>query len=203
MTDMRIWLQDLASDKPAPGGGGAAALTGACAAALGAMVANLTAGNKKYAEVSEEMKALALKTYETSEHMFTLIDLDREAFLPLAEAYRIPKDDPCRPEKMESALRVAAGVPMEMLRTAGTMPELLRELLEKGTRLALSDVGCAAELCSACASSAHMNVLVNTGLMKDRAFAAELDGEAGRILSETKEECEKLYAAVRAALEKK
>ena len=203
MTDMRTWLQDLASDKPAPGGGGAAALTGACAAALGAMVANLTAGNRKFADVAEEMRSLARKTSDISEHMFNLIDRDREAFLPLAEAYRIPKDDPGRPERLEAALRTAASVPMEMLRTAGSMPELLRELLEKGTRLALSDVGCAAELCSACASSAHMNVLVNTGLMKDRDFASELDREADRILSETKEACGELYAAVRSALEQK
>lgn len=202
MPELRDWMRELASDAPAPGGGGASALTGACAAALGAMVANLTKGNPKYADVREDMCGLAAETSQKSERLFTLIEADREAFLPLAAAYRIPKDRPDRAEILESALRTAAGAPMEMLRAASEIPPLLSVLLEKGSRLAVSDVGCAAALCAAAAKASHLNVLVNTGLMKDRPFAEAMDEEAGRLLAETETNCEILYEAVRKRLAK-
>ena len=196
-TDMEEWLKALASDAPAPGGGGASALAGSCAAALGAMVANLTRGNKRYEDVRPEMTDLAERTEKISEHLFNLIEEDRLAFLPLAEAYRIPKDEPGRAEKLEAALRTAAGAPMDMLRTLSEIPPLLSVLFEKGSRLALSDVGCAAALCRGAAESAHLNILVNTGLMKDRGRADELEGEADRLLTDTVNACDYLYASVR------
>ena len=199
-TDMMQWLKLLASDAPAPGGGGASALAGACAAALGAMVANLTKENKRYEAVREEMKSLAAQAEQISEHMFELIDEDRRAFLPLAEVYRIPKDEPGRAEKMEDALRSAAGAPFRMLRTLASVPPLLAVLQEKGSKLALSDVGCAAALCRGAAESAHLNILVNTKLMKDRVFAKTMESEADGILAETACACDSLYAAVRSLL---
>ena len=196
-TNLEEWLKALASDAPAPGGGGASALAGSCAAALGAMVANLTRGNKRYEDVRPEMAFLAERTEQISKHLFDLIEEDRLAFLPLAEAYRIPKDEPGRTEKLEAALRTAAGAPMDMLRTLAELPPLLSVLFEKGSRLALSDVGCAAALCSGAAESAHLNIFVNTGLMKDRIRAEELEGEADRLLMETVNACDHLYTSVR------
>lgn len=196
MEDMHAWVRQLASDAPAPGGGGASALTGACAAALGAMVAHLTAAGRKYESVREEMLVAAEKTEEICEHMFALIDRDREAFLPLAEAYRIPKEDPERPGRMEAALRTAAGTPLEMLRTAVLLPPLLADLLEKGSRLAVSDVGCAASLCISAAETAYLNVLVNTALMKDRGYAAKTEEEAASCLNAVRKDCVPLYEAV-------
>ena len=196
-TNLEEWLKALASDAPAPGGGGASALAGSCAAALGAMVANLTRGNRRYEEVRPEMIELAERTEKISEHLFRLIEEDRLAFLPLAEAYRIPKEEPGRAEKLEAALRTAAGAPMEMLKTLATLPPLLSVLLQKGSKLALSDVGCAAALCRGAAESAHLNVLVNTKLMKDRCRAEELEAEADGLLSDTASACDQLYVSVR------
>ena len=199
-TDLETWLRALASDEPAPGGGGATALVGSCAAALGAMVANLTKGNGKYADVKEEMCLLAEQTEALSARLYELIDRDREAFLPLAAAYRIPKDQPGRSETMEAALRTAAGAPMDMLQAVSEIPPLLATLLEKGSRLAVSDVGCGAALCAGAARSAYLNILVNTGLMKDRAYAEERNREAKELLESVDCACGTLYDAVRKRL---
>ncbi|MBO4366881.1 MAG: cyclodeaminase/cyclohydrolase family protein, partial [Clostridia bacterium] len=81
--------------------------------------------------------------------------------------------------------------------TLAELPPLLSVLFEKGSRLALSDVGGAAALCSGAAESAHLNIFVNTGLMKDRIRAEELEGEADRLLMETVNACDHLYTSVR------
>ncbi len=172
------WLASLASAAPTPGGGGASALVGAVAAALGSMVANLTTGKKKYAAYQEDIERLLRETASLSETLYGLIQADADAFAPLAAAYGIPKEDPRRAETLEAALGIAAAPPMEMLRTLSRLPILLEELADKGSRLAVSDVGCAAAFCASALSGALLNLLVNTRLMQDRQRAEALNLEA-------------------------
>ena len=134
------WVKDLASPSPAPGGGGASALAGALAAALGSMVANLTTGKKKYAAYQQDIERILEETACLTDRLYGLIKKDEEAFLPLSKAYGIPKEDPARGEVLEAALRIAAEPPMEMLAALAELPPILEELLEKGSRLAVSDV---------------------------------------------------------------
>lgn len=93
----------LASAQPAPGGGGAAALTGALAASLTAMAANVTAANPRYAERSDTLRSLidACETQRTT--LLALIEADAAGFLPLQKAYAIPKADPDRAAKLAAA----------------------------------------------------------------------------------------------------
>jgi formiminotetrahydrofolate cyclodeaminase len=173
MAELQAWINDLASSAPAPGGGGASALVGAVAASLGRMVGCLTDGKKKYAAYQADIERIMADTDDLKNRLYALIQADADAFVPLSAAYGIPKDDPTRTEKLESALRVAAEPPMAMLETLAELPPILEELCEKGSRLAISDVGCAATFASAAASGALLNLFVNTRLMQDKVYAAE------------------------------
>ena len=87
---MGLWLNTLASKSPVPGGGGASAIGGALAAALGQMVANLTVGKKKYADVEETMQEVLGKLQACQADFLDLVDQDAKVFAPLAAAYKLP-----------------------------------------------------------------------------------------------------------------
>ena len=178
------FLNQLSSKAPTPGGGGASALLGAVGTSLASMVANLTSGKKKYAVLTAELEAL--------------IDRDAEAFAPLAAAYGIPKGEPGRDETLEAALHTAAQVPLEILKTLVRAVPILEELLEKGSTLAVSDVGVAAAACRAAAQGAALNVYINTKLMKDRAYAAVLDVQTQELAQQADRRCDAVYQQVAA-----
>ena len=177
-----VFTEELASPAPVPGGGGASALVGAIGVALGDMVGELTVGKKKYADVEEDVKALMVNAQELRRRFLELIDGDAEAFAPLAKAYGIPKDDPTRDEVMENALKVACGVPMDIMRACGEALDLIEEFAAKGSKLAISDAGCGAVLCKAAMQAASLNVFINIKSMKDRACAEALEKEANELL---------------------
>ena len=177
------FTQELASPAPVPGGGGASALVGAVGIALGDMVGELTVGKKKYADVEEDIKALMARAQKVRVRLLELIDGDAEAFAPLAKAYGIPKDDPDRDQVMEKALKVACGVPMDIMRTCGEALDIIGAFAAKGSKLAISDAGCGAVLCKAAMQAASLNVFINTKSMKDRACAETLEREANELLT--------------------
>ena len=148
----------LASAQPAPGGGGAAALTGALAASLTAMAANVTAANPRYAERSDALRSLidACETQRTT--LLALIEADAAGFLPLQKAYAIPRTDPDRAAKLAAAAQTACLAPLAMLEHCAQTALLLTAALETASPLLRSDVGCAAALCRAAAEAAAMNV---------------------------------------------
>lgn len=178
-----VFTQELASSAPVPGGGGASALAAAIGIALGDMVGELTVGKKKYADVEEEVRQLMARAQALRERFLALIDGDAEAFAPLAKAYGIPKDDPNREEIMENALKVACGVPMDIMRACGEALDIIAEFAAKGSKLAISDAGCGAILCKAAMQAASLNVFINTKSMKDRACAQDLEAEANALLA--------------------
>jgi len=165
------WLNDLASSKPAPGGGGAAALVGAIGVSLGAMVGSLTIGKKKYIDVEEEMKELVERSNELSRKLQSMVKADAEAFLPLSDAYRMPstteEEKAAKDRAIQSALTGATEVPLNILILCADAMELIVEFQKKGSRLALSDAGCGAACCKAAMESAKLNVYINLKLMKD------------------------------------
>lgn len=172
----------LASNAPAPGGGGAAALAGALAAALGSMVCNLTAGKKSYAQYEEDNQKALQHLEAARKHLLTLIDEDARAFAPLQKYLSLPKDDPERREHMDAALRVACYVPTDVLYTCEDVAGLLAPLSEHGLRGAVSDVGVGLELCRAAMRAARMNILINASIMPDEVFAMTLRRECELVL---------------------
>jgi formiminotetrahydrofolate cyclodeaminase len=133
---------------------------------------------------------------EVKDEFLRLIDADAEAFAPLARAYGIPKDEPGRDEIMEEALKNGAAVPMDIMRTCGRALDIIEEFAEKGSRLAVSDAGCAAASCKAAMQAASLNVFINTKSMKDRAHAEALNAEADQLLARYNELADKIFDSV-------
>ena len=198
--DLNNFTKELSSGAPVPGGGGASALMGAVSASLCSMVGNLTSGKKKYAEYQQDIERIMARALELNEDMLTLIEKDAEAFEPLAKAYSIPKEEPGRDEILEKALYEAALAPLEIVKKSKEVSELISELVIKGSRLAISDVGVAASACEACAKGASMNVYINTKLMKNRDVAAKLNEETLSLVTDVCSACSKAYDEVKGGL---
>ena len=195
----REFVAALASNAPTPGGGGAAALVGAIGTALGSMVGSLTVGKKKYAAVEAELMALMAECGSLQDALLDQVAADAACFAPLAKAYSIPKDDPGRDSALEEATLNACAAPLEIMRLCARAIELAGEFAAKGSRLALSDAGCAAILCKAALQAASLNVFINTGALRDRAAAEALDARANGYLAAC-EQADAVFAQVRAAL---
>lgn len=194
------FLEELSSKAPVPGGGGASAAVGAFGAALGMMVANLTVGKKKYAAVEEEILAALQELGKLRDRLVALTDRDAQAFEPLSRAYGLPKnteeEKAAREKVMESALYDASVAPLEIMETVLASMDLLEVLGEKGSRLALSDVGVGILFAQAALEGASLNVFINTRLMKDRGRAEELNGRADRMIAEGRGKKERIYSQV-------
>jgi formiminotetrahydrofolate cyclodeaminase len=191
--NLRGFSDSLASKAATPGGGGASALVGATGAALGTMVGNLTIGKKAYAEVEDDVKKLMDEAEALRAELLGLIDEDAVAFEPLSKAYSIPKDDPTREETMERCLKIAADVPMRILRCCCKVIDLQKGFAEKGSALAVSDAGCGVVFCRAAMQGAALNVLINTKSMKDRPFADNLNNEVNSLLEKYGKAADQVY----------
>lgn len=186
----------LDSKEPVPGGGGASALAGALGAALAGMVCSLTVGKKKYAEFEPEIRDIWQKASEIKTKLTAAIDRDAECFAPLAAAYSLPKDDPKRDEIMESALKTACQPPLEIMELAAQTVDLLAVLAEKGSTLAISDVGVGAAMCVAAIKGGSLNVYINTKLMKDRDYAEEINRRADELSAKYVPMAERIFEDV-------
>ena len=174
----REFVSVLASDAPAPGGGGAAALVGAIGTALGNMVGSLTVGKKKYAAVEAEIIELKAKCDELQKQLLDQVEADEVNFLPLAKAYGIPKDDPNRDAIMEEATMIACSTPMKIMELCCQAIDYIAVFAAKGSRLAVSDAGCGAVICKAALQAASLNVFINTKTLKNREVAEEMNAKA-------------------------
>lgn len=198
----RGFLDALASKTSVPGGGGAAAMAGALGIALCSMVGSFTIGKKKYAEVEEDVKTVMLKADDLRLRLLKLVDEDAAAFAPLSKAYAIPKDDPVRDQVLEEVTLNACKAPLEIVRCCGEAVILLKEMLGKGSKMLISDVGCGALLCRAAMESAAMNVFVNTGTLKDREQAQQMEREVDELLGVFCLEAERIAQSVTAHIRK-
>lgn len=198
------WIDTLASKAPVPGGGGASALGGALGAALGQMVANLTVGKKRYEDVEEEMQQSLFALNILQMELMALADKDAEVFAPLAAAYGLPKEtEEQRAEKeriMEENLLAASLVPIQMMEKTSAVLDVLELLEEKGSRMAVSDVGVAVQFARAALNGAVMNVYINTKSMKNREKAEELNVKAGKMIEKGTKQADQIYGKVLAKL---
>jgi len=198
LASCREFVSVLASDAPAPGGGGAAALVGAIGTALGNMVGSLTVGKKKYADVQDEIIALKAKCDELQKQLLDQVEADEVNFLPLAKAYGIPKDDPNRDKVMEEATIIACSTPMKIMELCCEAIEAISVFAAKGSRLAVSDAGCGAVCCKAALQSASLNVFINTKSLKNREVAEEMNAKANGMLDKYCAMADEIFAGVRA-----
>ncbi len=204
--EMKIgsFAEALSSKAPIPGGGGASALAGALGSALGSMVGNLTVGKKKYAAVEEEIQGLLKELEGLRERFLRLADRDEEVFEPLSKAYGLPKNTPEeQAEKdriMEERLLDATMVPLEVMEQSLRVMDILKILAEKGSVMAVSDVGVGVQFARTALLGGVMNVYINTKAMKNRRTAAELNRRAGELTSRGTKLADEIYGQVLAGL---
>ena len=197
---VREFTRFLASAEPVPGGGGAAALVGALGVALGNMVAALTLGKPKYAEVEAEVAELRRRGEALQERLLEQMNADAEGFRPLAEAYKLPKDEPRRAEILEQATLRACGTPMEIMELGAAAIPVIAELASKGSRMAVSDAGCAAVAVRAAVEMAYLNLLINTRSLRGREQAEALNARGQELLTRVGRQAEEVRSQVKEGL---
>ena len=174
-----------ASDAPAPGGGSVSALAGALGAALAEMVANLTVGKAKYAEVEDEMKELSAKGAEIRSELIAGIQKDTESFTMYMNALGMPKDTDeqkaVRREAMQNGLKEAAKVPLEVAETAAKIFPIAEAVVKRGNTNAVTDGLVASMMARTAVIGALFNVKINLGSIKDEAFVAELAAKVAEL----------------------
>jgi hypothetical protein len=194
------FLEVLSSAEPVPGGGGASATVGALACALGMMVANLTIGKKKYADVEEEVKSARDSLNELMKELVDLTDEDAKVFEPLSKAYGLPKETKEQQEYKEKVLEEelykASIVPMNIMETVLKAMKLLDLMGEKGSLIAISDVGVGILFAQAALEGASLNIYINAKLMKDKAHKEEMESKADAIIAESNKIKDKVFSNV-------
>lgn len=196
----------LASKSAVPGGGGAAALAGAIGIALGSMVCNLTIGKKKYAEYEESVKSILEKARELEKDLINMIDEDAECFLPLSKAYGLPtsteEEKKIKAETMESSLKTACEVPIKIVKVCYEAIKLHEDLVDKGSRLAISDVGVGVQCLRAAILSGQLNVIININSIKDEEYVNKVRNEVNNLVEDGVKTCDEVYKKVEIALMK-
>jgi glutamate formiminotransferase/formiminotetrahydrofolate cyclodeaminase len=188
------FLDSVADGTATPGGGSVAALAGALASALGAMVARLTIGRKKYAAVEDQMKDLAAQLDGHRAPLTSSVTEDSAAYQAVMTAFKMPKDSvearKARLEALESATVRAGEVPLQVARTSLELLGLLETLARLANAKATTDAGVGAQMARAALEGAALNVLVNAADLRDTALAerwreevATLRTEAGAAVS--------------------
>ena len=184
----RRFVEVLASDAPAPGGGGAAALVGAIGTALGNMVGSLTVGKKKYADVQDEIIALKAKCDDLQKQLLDQVEADDKGFV----------DDPNRDKILEEATVTACAVPMHIMELCCEALDCVAVFAAKGSRLAVSDAGCAAVCCKAALQAASLNVFINTKSLKNREVAEDMNRHANVMLNKYCSVADEIFNEVKA-----
>ena len=184
------FVDATASDAPAPGGGGVAALAGCLGMALAEMVANLTIGKAKYADVEEEMKSLVVQAEVIREELLSSVQKDHESFTAYMEALKLPKDTEeekaVRREAMQNGLKEATAVPLYVAETSAKIFPIAKTVVEKGNKNAVSDGLMAAMLARTAVLSALLNVKINLGSIKDETFVAQMTAKVETLESQAR-----------------
>nr|WP_321502471.1 cyclodeaminase/cyclohydrolase family protein [uncultured Dethiosulfovibrio sp.] len=203
LSDLTVkgFVEELASESPAPGGGSVAALAGSLGAALSAMVAGLTVGKEKYKDNWEVMEKVQADGTALQNRFLELMEEDTEAFNGFMAAMKLPKatdeEKAARSQAMQEATKKAIEVPFETMKECAAMVKLADIASTKGNPNAVTDAGSAAVLARAAAVAASYNVKINLMGLKDEAFAAKIRSE----MEETLKSIESSVAAIEKSVE--
>jgi glutamate formiminotransferase/formiminotetrahydrofolate cyclodeaminase len=168
---LQNFCDETASESLAPGGGSVAALSGALAASLGAMVCNLTIGKKKYKHNWEELGILSIECQKIKKELMVLIDKDTEAFYKIISAGRLPE----KTEKeiinkkilLQNATENAINIPFTVLSICHKLIIILEKIANLGNQNSISDIGVAILNCTSAAQGANLNILINLNCLED------------------------------------
>ena len=190
----------LASDAPAPGGGSAAALEGALGAALTAMVCGLTVGKKKYAEFEALAAETQKKAADLKARFVDVMDRDTEAFNVVSAAFGMPKatdeEKAARSAAIQKGLEGCTKTPFEMMELAVEALELTASILGKSNDSAASDLGVSALSLRAAIQGAWLNVLINIGSLKNKELAEDYRVKGEALLAKALPLADQIYETV-------
>jgi formiminotetrahydrofolate cyclodeaminase len=194
------FLDELASNSPAPGGGSVAALAGAAGAALASMVCNLTIGKKKYADVQNEMTFVLQQTELLRRELALLIDKDTEAFNAVMAAFGLPKgteqEQATRSAAIQEATRSATLIPLQVMKVCDQALAHTLTVAQKGNKNSASDAGVAALMLRAGCAGAALNVRINLGGLSDAGFVQQISQQYRAILQSVEHSTREVLAAV-------
>ena len=177
--NLQTYLDDLASDRPTPGGGSAAALSGAMGAALACMVARLTIGKADYAAVQAEIEALLQETERLRARFQQLMQEDIDAYGRLSACFKMPRttdeERAARTQAIQARLAEAAQVPLDVAESAAVLVQCCQRIAEIGNKNVLSDIATGAMLASSAGTGASWMVRTNLRMMKDLALVDTLN----------------------------
>lgn len=195
------FVDETFSKAPVPGGGGVAALVGSIGVALAGMVCNLTTGKKKYAEYEDDIQRIIKEAETLKTDLLALIDKDAENFLPLSKCYGLPaeteEEKAIKEQKMQEALLVAISAPIEIVRISYEAIKLHEELAVKGSKLAVSDVGCGVVALKAAMQSGWLNVMINLKSIHDEAYVKSVQDELLPKIAEGEKLADAIYEDVK------
>ena len=202
----RDFAEETASESPAPGGGSISAYMGALAAALGTMVANLSAHKAGWDDRWEEFSNLAEKGHALQDRLLLLVDEDTEAFNKIMAVFAMPKSTPeekaARSAALQDATVYATEVPLRTMATTFETYALLRDVAEKGNPASVSDAGVGAYAAFAAIGGAFLNVRINAAGIKDEEKKAKLLEEAQAIAAASTKRFEEIETIVSAVIAK-
>lgn len=182
---VKEFLNKVESSDPVPGGGSIAALNGAIASALTAMVANLTIGKKGYEPHEELMRYISGVATRQKELFVADIDLDSEAYDGVFACFKLPKatdeEKAARSVAIQEATRHASLIPMQVARNAYELMTIIMDVARLGNRNAVTDACVAMMAARSAVLGALMNVRINLGSLKDKEFVAKLQQEADEL----------------------
>jgi glutamate formiminotransferase/formiminotetrahydrofolate cyclodeaminase len=194
------FVDEVSTDAPAPGGGSAAALAGALAAALVAMVANLTVGRKGYEADRDRLSALAERAQEIKDRLIAAIDADSAAFTRVLEATRLSaatiEQQAARTAALDQAWREATRIPLATAALCADAAALSEDVASSGLKASASDAGVAAALARAGAESAGLNVLINLDSLADAHLRAQCRREAADAVERARAASQRALAAL-------
>lgn len=182
---VKEFLNKVAGSDPVPGGGSIAALNGAIASSLAAMVANLTIGKKGYESHEELMQYISDAAMQQEEIFIADIDRDSEAYNSVFACFKMPKgtdeEKAARSAAIQEATKYAALVPMQVARNAYILMPVIMDVARLGNRNAVTDACVAMMSARSAVLGALMNVRINLGSLKDKEFVAQLQAEADEL----------------------
>lgn len=205
---VRGFIDELASNSPAPGGGSVAALAASIASALNSMVFNLTVGKKVYKEYSEEDKNSvdnSLRVSQLSKDEFLdLMNKDTEEFLKLMKAFKLPKssdeEKKYRSQKIQEGYKAALEVPFELAKKAYNIYDYIFTACKLGNKNAISDAGVAALMLQAAIESAVLNVKINLSCIKDEKFSEEVTKQCEELIEKGRTKRDDILSIVNTAI---
>jgi len=197
---LRKLTHETASDSPAPGGGSISATVGALGAALGSMVANLSAHKRGWDERWEEFSVWAERGKAAYEEMLVLVDEDTRAFNQVMDAFGLPKERPEQKEYRKMAIQQATlnaiEVPFRVMKVAAASLELLEKMAEIGNPNSTSDVAVGALCALTAVSGAYLNIKINAGEIQDTSLIENLLQQADLLEKETILRCNQIQKIV-------